>query len=150
MWNDQSWKWLYGMAGSFNATFFAQLSPFVRRPWPGFPTLVILRRARGRDQRSQYVQPKLTVEMLADDSTVKSPVPWGTRHLPPRGIFVTPTRAGHFPLSAILENAPGKFHPNQLCASLVRGLHLRLRFSKGSYMAVVRHADFTGSLPTPP
>ena len=60
------------------------------------------------------------------------------------------TWAGDLRLSAILESAPGKFHPNQLCASLVRGLHLRHRFSKGSYMAVVRRADFTGSLPTPP
>ena len=34
-------------------------------------------------------------------------------------------------LSAILESAPGKFSPNQLCASPVRGLHLRHRFSKG-------------------
>ena len=49
----------------------------------------------------------------------------GTLHLQARRAFVTSTWAGHLRLSAILESAPGKFHPNQLCAAPgQRGLYL--------------------------
>ena len=62
----------------------------------------------------------------------------------------TPTPVRHLRLSAILESAPGRSHPNQPCAPPGRGLYLRCRFPKSRYMAVAWHADSSGSPTTSP